>query len=353
MRRGFRISRYVAMCIFSIAGFNASAAIAAPVWSGKGMELFMLGTGGGPILRKNRAEPSQLLVVDGRPYLIDCGIGTIRRMLELGIDPALPHTVFITHHHPDHDMELASFMGNAVMSIRWNNRDGSAYNLYGPAGTAEMVAAAIRYISVPMDTFAAEGMTGKDNDDSFLAHDIVHPGLIYQDDKIKVTAIENSHYSLMPASSAAVMKSYSYRFDTPYGSIVFTGDTGPSVDLEKFTDGADVLVSEVINEDVTVAQLDQAAKANKWPEEKRRIAIEHMEMEHSAPAVVARLAASSHVKAVILSHIVPGLDNDEQQIQSDVEGVKAGYDGQVIAARDLDHFCIKNDAESAIVAHCP
>ena len=48
-------------------------------------ELLMLGTAGGPPLRKDRSEPATLLIVDGRPYLIDCGIGTIRRLVEVGI----------------------------------------------------------------------------------------------------------------------------------------------------------------------------------------------------------------------------------------------------------------------------
>ena len=48
-------------------------------------ELLMLGTAGGPPLRKDRSEPATLLIVDGRPYLIDCGIGTMRRLVEVGI----------------------------------------------------------------------------------------------------------------------------------------------------------------------------------------------------------------------------------------------------------------------------
>ena len=53
-------------------------------------ELLMLGTAGGPPLRKNRSEPATLLVVDGRPYLIDCGIGTARRLVEAGCPTQRP-----------------------------------------------------------------------------------------------------------------------------------------------------------------------------------------------------------------------------------------------------------------------
>ncbi len=66
-------------------------------------ELLMLGTAGGPPLRKDRSEPATLLIVDGRPYLIDCGIGTVRRLVEVGIPSETIGTIFFTHLHPDHD----------------------------------------------------------------------------------------------------------------------------------------------------------------------------------------------------------------------------------------------------------
>jgi len=60
-------------------------------------ELLMLGTAGGPPLRKDRSEPATLLIVDGRLYLIDCGIGTIRRLVEVGIPSETLGTIFFTH----------------------------------------------------------------------------------------------------------------------------------------------------------------------------------------------------------------------------------------------------------------
>jgi hypothetical protein len=47
-------------------------------------------------LRKDRSEPSSLLIVDGRQYLIDCGIGTIQRMIQAGIQSETIQTIFIT-----------------------------------------------------------------------------------------------------------------------------------------------------------------------------------------------------------------------------------------------------------------
>src|SRR5690242_21373313 len=75
-------------------------------------EVLFLGTAGGPPLRLDRSEPSTLLVVDGRPYLIDCGIGTMRRMLRAGVKSEQVRTIFLTHLHADHDLGLADVMAN-------------------------------------------------------------------------------------------------------------------------------------------------------------------------------------------------------------------------------------------------
>ena len=52
--------------------------------------------------------------------------------------------------------------------------------------------------------------------------------VMFKDDRIRVTAVENSHYSVIPPNDRSRMKSYSYRIETPHGIVVFTGDAGPS-----------------------------------------------------------------------------------------------------------------------------
>ena len=48
----------------------------------------------------------------------------------------------------------------------------------------------------------------------FLGHD-VGTGMIYQDANIKVTAVENGHFSFDEGPAAGKHKSYSYRFEPP------------------------------------------------------------------------------------------------------------------------------------------
>ena len=309
-------------------------------------ELLMLGTAGGPPLRKNRSEPATLLIVDGRPYLIDCGIGTVRRLVEVGIRSEMIGTIFFTHLHPDHDLGLADVMANDYFRLDFAS-DGRKINIYGPPQTSELVEAAFRYISIPFELSAAEEpgfQLGRPNHgltSPFVAHEIDRDGIVYRDDKIQITAAENSHYALMPAQFRAYFKSYSYRIQTPHGVVVFTGDTGPSDAVAKLAMGADVLVAEV---EQSLGELrgfiDQMAAQNHWPPARKQQFAAHMEKEHLTVDSLGELAAKAQVQSVLFYHYDP---QDKAEKQARVDALKKYFHGQVLAPEDLDRFCLSED----------
>lgn len=195
-------------------------------------QILFLGTAGGPPLRLERSEPATLLIVDGRPYLIDCGIGTMRRMLQASVQSEQIKTIFFTHLHSDHDLGLADVMANDYFRLGLA-RSTPSIHVYGPPQTKELVEAAFRYITITVRPFASENpsdfhVVNGEFASPFVAHEIDHEGVIFQDDKIRVIAAENTHYALMPSEDRKQLKSFSYRFETPYGAIVFTGDTASS-----------------------------------------------------------------------------------------------------------------------------
>src|SRR5262249_4238106 len=67
-----------------------------------GTRLITLGTAGGPVPRAKRAQSSNLLIVNGTPYLIDAGDGVARRLAKLKFNLRSLGTIFITHGHNDH-----------------------------------------------------------------------------------------------------------------------------------------------------------------------------------------------------------------------------------------------------------
>lgn len=302
-------------------------------------EILFLGTAGGPPLRFDRSEPSTMLIVDGRPYLIDCGIGTMRRMLKAGIASESIKTIFFTHLHADHDLGLADVMGNDFFRL---NLAGSTQtiNIYGPPQTKDLVDAAFHYISFGFTAFAAEpspiraGLVNGKLKSPFVAHEVQHDGVFYQDDKIRVTAVENTHYVLMPAELRQKMKSYSYRIETPHGAIVFSGDTGPSDAVTELAKGADVLVTEVLDIDETKEFVDGLAKRNHWPSQRAAALMAHMRAEHLDEEEVGNMATKAQVKSVVLYHYDPA------NPMSHVAAVKAHFAGPVFASADLDRYCI-------------
>ncbi|HEX6803420.1 MAG TPA: MBL fold metallo-hydrolase [Terriglobales bacterium] len=320
-------------------------------------ELLMLGSAGGPPLRKDRSEPATLLIVDGRLYLIDCGIGTIRRLVEVGIPSETIGTIFFTHLHPDHDLGLADVMANDYFHLDLAS-DLRKINIYGPPQTRELVQAAFHYISIPFEVFAAEkpgfqlGRPSHGLINPFVAHE-VGEGVVYRDEKIQITASENSHYALMPAEFRAHFKSYSYRIQTPQGVVVFTGDTGPSDAVVKLAMGADVLVAEVEpSSDELRGFIDQMAARNHWPPARKQQFAAHMEKEHLTVDSLGELAAKAQVHSVLFYHYDP---QNKAERQARVASMKKYFHGPVLAPMDLDRFCLSKDeaqSEKAKLERC-
>ena len=332
-----------------------SAATALP--SGKSVntnrtQILFLGTAGGPPLRRDRSEPSALLLVNGHLYLIDCGIGTARRLVESGIASNQITTILFTHLHADHDMGLADVMANDFFDGGGAGTAGP-FNIYGPPQTKQLVNAAFKFISVGFEPFAAAPPTSyrKSGDTfvtPFIIHEIDHDGVVFDDGNVRVTAAENSHYVLIPAAARPGFKSYSYRVETPDGVIVFSGDTGPTGAISTIAKAADVLIAEASYRDPK--DLDQSISAraarNHWSSLVTNRFRDHFVSEHLDTPEIGQIAAKTGAKAVIIYHYDPA---DKADQQAYVDGVKRHFAGPVFAPKDLDRYCMT----SGRISRCP
>ena len=115
------------------------------------------------------------------------------------------------------------------------------------------------------------------------------PVVIYPTDAhgVQVSAILVQHAPVFPAMA--------YRFDTPTGSVVISGDTGPCDNVVRIAQGADVLVHEVIDVDFL------AAKVAELPN--RDGLVQHLTESHTSPADAARIAQRAGVKTLVMSHL--------------------------------------------------
>ncbi len=74
--------------------------------------LITLGTRGGPLPTADRAQSSNLLVVNGTLYLIDAGGSVTMRIVQAGYDFRKVGKIFITHPHSDHADGLATLLNS-------------------------------------------------------------------------------------------------------------------------------------------------------------------------------------------------------------------------------------------------
>ncbi|CAN5507191.1 MBL fold metallo-hydrolase [soil metagenome] len=275
--------------------------------------LILLGTAGGPGLKKLRAQPANALIVNGAVYIVDAGNGVARQIALADISKAL-RAVFLTHLHSDHCADYGTLLLRA-----WTSGLKKPVDTYGPPPLEKMTQSYLDYMSWDIE------LRIKDENRPPLsslirAHNIKGAGVIYEDENVKVTAAEVPHGAAKP--------SYAYRFDTARRSIVFSGDTARSEELIKLAQGADVLVHEVLNLEAVDALVQAVDPGN--ASLKR-----HIVEAHTAIEQVGEVAAAAKVKKLVLTHFVPtGLPAfDRPELWT--ADVRKHYAGEVIVGEDL------------------
>ncbi|MBM4261741.1 MAG: MBL fold metallo-hydrolase [Deltaproteobacteria bacterium] len=292
--------------------------------------LITLGTAGGPSARPGRAQCSNLLTVNGTHYVIDAGDGVSRRLSRAGIDFRNIGTIFITHHHDDHTAGLGT-----LISLSWDRQRTQPINVYGPPRTEELVLAAIQYYGISAEIRIADGGRSKPIAQVFCGHD-KGIGKFYEDENIKVTAIENTHFSFHKGAAAGKHKSYSYRFETPDRVIAFTGDTGPCAAVTALAKDADILVTETSScEDRKQAMIADGRWQAMTPAEQIGI-MQQATQGHMSLEAIGNTASQAKVKTVVLSHLTtrPGLTDYSPW----ADEVRKYFAGTVVVANDLMEF---------------
>ena len=133
------------------AAVNDAIAQGATAPAPKGTTLITLGTRGGPLPTKDRAQSSNLLVVNGTLYLIDAGDGATRRIVQAGYDFRQVGKIFITHAHSDHTNGLAT-----LLNSEWEYQRAEPIDIYG-SGVEALVKGAIAYLTPNAEIRWAEG----------------------------------------------------------------------------------------------------------------------------------------------------------------------------------------------------
>jgi ribonuclease BN (tRNA processing enzyme) len=220
-----------------------------------------------------------------------------------------------------------------MMGIAWTLGRSAPITVHAPKGTRDTIEGYLKFFSANRDIRRSDfpNFYKAMPEELFKVQEIEGPGVIYNDANVEVEAIENCHFHF-PGSIASSAKSYALRFKTADRTVVFSGDTGPCEAMINFAMGADVLVHEVISLDLYEAVL----KTRPFSPEQRQNVLRHMQEDHSTPDEIGKLAATAKVGMVVLTHLIPGGDNDPDNAYSD--GVAGQYSGIIVVAKDLMRF---------------
>lgn len=294
--------------------------------------LILLGTAAGPIARKTRSQPASAIQIGSNIYLIDAGDGVARQIVSANMRLSQVRAIFLTHLHFDHTAGLAPLLGYI-----WLDPAVAKLDIYGPPGTVAFVEGAVRYLDVSQQLFAVQLPKMRSLVELAAPReiDLSVSKTIFENDEVRVTAVENSHFvSVQTKDRLPTMGSYAFRFDTKDKSIVFTGDTGPSKAVELLAEGADILVSEVIDVEAVMEML--RARYGATDAELAAQLAHHLE-EHLSPEEVGKLAAAAGVKTVVLTHIGTGV-NEIVDSRRYIEGIRRYFKGHVVLGSDLQTF---------------
>ena len=279
----------------------------------KPTRIILLGTKGGPrVGEAGRSNPSTLILINDIPYLVDCGYGASKQLLNTGVALNRLRYIFITHHHSDHNLELGPLCYNA-----WITGLPTGIDAYGPPGLTQMTRDFFNYLKFDIDTrIDDEGRADPRN--LVTTHEFDKPGVVLVNDDVKVTSCLVRH--------PPIKQAYAYRFDAKDRSVVISGDTAYAPELADFAKGADVLVHEVMY----LPAIEELV--SRLPNAKRLR--EHLMAAHTLPEDVGKIAAQAEVKTLVLSHFVPGdvaTITDEQW----AEGVRKHFKGRIVVGKDL------------------
>jgi ribonuclease BN (tRNA processing enzyme) len=303
-RRGF----------LSAAGTLAAAAVLprAALATDDRTRLILLGTGGGPRPKKENNATAQVIVAGGALYVVDCGDGVARQLVLAGLPLDRLRHVFITHHHSDHNADY----GNLLL-LSWASGLRTRVDTWGPPPINEITRLFFEMSAYDIDIrIRDEGRVPLVP--LIHAHEIAEPGLVMQDENVKVSCALVPHPMVEPA--------FAYRLDAADRSIVISGDTAYSSELIALARGADVLVHEALYlpaVDRLVARVPNASSLR-----------DHLLASHTSAEDCGKVAAAAGVKTLVLSHFVPP-DDPAVTAQMWLDAARRYFKGEIIVGHDL------------------
>ena len=270
------------------------------------MRALLLGTGSPPP-NPERRGPATLIELGPERFLVDAGSGVGHQLVRAGVRAYDWPRLLITHHHSDHTIDLGH-----LLITRWIVGQNAPWEIWGPAGTRKQVERLLDYLAWDIDVRRAHM---HDRRPPEVCVTEIEEGKIMEAGGVRVSAFLVEHDPVRPA--------FGFRFDGGGQSVVISGDTRPSENLVRRSQGADCLIHECCDMSRT-----GWVPGCGWPtlEEK----IRDLQSYHTPPGEVGRIAAEARARKLVLSHLMPASTAEELS-----DAAVARYAGPVVVGADL------------------
>lgn len=245
------------------------------------MQLIIIGSGTGAV-QPHRGPAGYILKRDHQTFLLDGGAGTIKKCLEAGISYKVIDKIFYTHLHPDHTLDLITFLFATKHTPGFKRT--KKLEIYGPSGF-------LKFYKQVTALFGA-GLTEATYR---IQIQELEEGMVQIDGwQVEVKKMQHTENAI------------GYRFEMDGKVLVYSGDTDYGREIIELAAAADVLVLEC-------SFPDQMKVAG-----------------HLTPTEAGKIAAAANVKKLILTHLYPPCDAEDI-----LTPCQRQFSGTTVIAEDL------------------
>jgi ribonuclease Z len=280
------------------------------------MKITLLGTGN-PAPSLKRMGPGYLVTVGDDVIVFDHGPGSHHRLLETGTRATDVTHAFFTHLHYDHFIDFPR-----LLLTRWDHGAAQIPELkvYGPPPIRDLVDKLIG----PHGVFGPDIEARTKWDASLHVYrarggqEPRRPPAPEVRELGRTDAVETAHWRVRAVEvphAQPHLTCLALRLDTETGSMVYTGDTGPSQALERLAEGCDVLIHMCSH--ISGSVDNHATRVGTSG---------HLE--------AARTAAAAGARCLVASHIYNQFDRPGVR-EKVIAAMARVYDGVIVFGEDL------------------
>jgi ribonuclease Z len=303
-------------------------------------EIIFLGTSASaPSIR--RGLPSAMVLHNEHRFMIDCGEGTQRQLLQSGLGFKRLDKILLTHGHLDHILGLAGLLSTLM---RWETLE--EFNIYGGRAALDRVEDLI-YKIVLRDAKTAVK----------LHFNEIKPGKLFSDKSFELSAFPVTHrgsgnfgYLFREKAHRPFLADKAEALGVPFGPERKLLVAGNPIEL---ADGRVIHPAEVLGDQIegaALAMVGDAARVDNLIDAVRGVdalVIEStycsVEAElakafgHLTATQAAQLAREAGVQQLILTHL------SRRYAEREVLAEARAIFPETLVARDFDHFRIQRD----------